>query len=250
MNQTLNIQDISITLAIKNYNPTIVTTDFLKGSGVIPIDWEVARSSVVSSRVTRILFKNGIKIEAKIGVITFSETLSNNPTNLQIPNIAHGYVAALPHLEYQGIGINPRRFVTFEKEENGAHKFITETLLAKGEWQNFGTAPMLAGINLVYPIKHCQLRLAINETKLQMSDGELIPSVLFAGNFDYRFTDNLLAERIQKISLILKNYHNYITVYQELIDRQFLASNKEDFIPNRYTINVYDLPLTKLPVID
>lgn len=231
MTQTLTIQDLSIVLAIKNHNPVIVTTDFLKGSGIIPTDWELARPPVLSSRATQIVFKNGIKIEAQVGAISFSENLSNNPANMQIPSIARWYAATLPHLEYEGIGINPRRFVTFGNEENGANKFITETILNKGEWQNLGNAPMLAGINLVYTLERCQLRLAINEARLQTSDGKAIPSVLFAGNFDYRLTANLPEERIQKVSLILENYHQDIAAYQHLINQKFLAGKQEELVP-------------------
>lgn len=54
MKQSLDIQDFSIVLAARNHNPTIVTLDFLVGSGVIPGEWELAPPPVLSSQASQI----------------------------------------------------------------------------------------------------------------------------------------------------------------------------------------------------
>jgi hypothetical protein len=53
--ETAHIQDISIVLAIRNHSSTLLTPDFLNGSGVIPTDWELARPPVISPRGTHII---------------------------------------------------------------------------------------------------------------------------------------------------------------------------------------------------
>ncbi|MEQ9353746.1 hypothetical protein [Coleofasciculus chthonoplastes] len=224
MNQTLDIQDISIVLAAKKLNPTIVTPDFLTGSGIVPGEWELARPPVLSSQGTQISFKNGIKLEAKPGTISFAQGMnSQNLNSLDVPSLARRYAAALPNLEYRGVGINPRRFVPFAGQSDAAHNYMTQTLLAPGAWQNFGKAPIQAGINLVYTLENSQLRLTINEARLQLPEREPIPAVLFSGNFHYAITGESPEERQTNLNQAIENWHSDIVVYEELIDNQFLA---------------------------
>lgn len=233
MNQTLDIQDFSIVLAIKNQNPTIVTPDFLKGSGVIPGDWELARPPVLSTQTTQIIFKNGIKIDAQLGSISFSQGLDSPQRqelkDIEIPDMARRYTASLPNLEYRGVGINPRRFVTFGDGVNQAHKYITETILSRGSWQDFGTSPMQVGVNLVYRLEGCQLRLGINEAQLQTPEREAIPAVVFTGNFHYDLTGESGGERLGNLQQILNNWQKDFLIYRELIDSKFLAGMKDDY---------------------
>ena len=227
MEKPLEIQDFSIVLATKNHNPTMLTPDFLKGSGVIPEDWELGRPPVLSTRATQVIFKNGVKIEAQPGNISFSEAMSQTKTveQMEIPQIACRYAASLPNLDYRGVGINPRRFVTFEAKE-GAYKYIRETILSPGPWQDFGIAPVKAGINLVYNLERCLLQLAINEVMLKVRDKESpqeVPAISFVGNFHYPLRGKSGEERLQNLKQTINHWQEDLAAYQELIDSKFLA---------------------------
>ncbi|HEY9610682.1 hypothetical protein [Allocoleopsis sp.] len=225
----LDIQDFSIVLAARDHNPTMINPDFLRGSGVIPGDWELARPPVMSSQAVQIIFKNGIKIEAQPGSINFSQGIDTDSfKNIELPSLARRYAVTLPNLAYGGVGINPRRFVTFGDRTEQAHQYITETILARGSWQNFGTAPMQAGINLVYTLERCQLRIGISEARLQIPDREAIPAILFAGNFHYELTGESAEERLKHLHQALDNWQSDFATYQELIDGKFLAGSKGD----------------------
>lgn len=224
----LDIQDFSIVLAAKDHNPTMANPNFLRASGVVPGEWELARPPVVSSQTVQIIFKNGIKLEAQPGTISFSQGIDTNTfKNIELPSLARRYSVTLSNLAYRGVGINPRRFVTFGDRPEQAHQYITETILSRGSWQDFGTAPMQAGINLVYSLEHCQLRLGINEAKLQMPDTEAIPAILFAGNFHYELTGESAEERLQHLHQALDNWQSDFATYQKLIDGKFLAGRRE-----------------------
>ncbi|HBL10815.1 MAG TPA: hypothetical protein DD379_05310 [Cyanobacteria bacterium UBA11162] len=231
MNQTLDIQEFSIVLVARNHNPTLVTPDFLRGSGVIPEDWELARPPALSTQTTQIIFKNGIKIEAQAGTISFSQAINPQSLNtIELPSLARRYSMTLPNLAYQGVGINPRRFVTFRDGADQAHQYITETILARGSWQHFGIAPIQAGINLVYTLERCQLRLAINEARLQMPDAEAIPAVLFVGNFNYRVIGEAADERLKFLHQAIDNWQVDLETYRELIEHKFLVRAKSEDI--------------------
>lgn len=241
MNQAVDIQDFSIVLAARSHNPALLTPDFLRGSGVVPGEWELARPPVVSSQAAQIIFTNGIKIEAQAGTISFFQGMDSQDwfKNIEIPSIARRYAATLPNLDYQGVGINPRRFVTFEDRAENAHQYLTEMLLSRGSWQDFGIAPLQVGMNLVYTLERCQLRLNINEVRLQFPDREAVPALLFAGNFTYGIAGDSAEGRLKHLHQVIENWQSDVATYQELIDCRFLAMGKDDVIAIRDAVSAF-----------
>ena len=234
-----DIQELAIVLAARNHNATLLTWDFLKGSGVVPTDWELQRPPVFTAGSAQIIFKNGVNIVANSQTVSFSEAVTTKAfENVEVAKIARKYVATLPNLDYQAVGINPRRFIPFEEQPEQAHQYITETILSSGSWQNFGIAPMQAGINLVYTLERCQLRLGINEARLRFPDRETVPALLFAGNFHYEVTGDSAEERLQKIVRAIENWQKNVATYQELLDSQFLAGVKDNEILIRDAVSV------------
>jgi hypothetical protein len=231
MNLASNIQDLSIVLAIRNYNPTLLTPDFLIGSGVVSNDWELARQPAVTPRASQIAFTNGVQIEAQPGLVSFTEGLSNRESkDLQIPDLVRRYAASLPNLNYLGIGINPRFIISFDQEA-AAERFIQERILSPGSWQEFGTAPMQASVSIIYTLKDCQLRLNINSARLQVGEGTPIPAILFGGNFAYSLSGESPAEHQQSLNRIIDTWTEDVAIYRDLIDNRFLTGIKGDTVP-------------------
>ncbi|NEP10266.1 MAG: hypothetical protein F6K14_08610 [Symploca sp. SIO2C1] len=231
MEQIPNIQELSIVLTVPNHNPTLLTPDFLAGSGIIPTDWELSRPPVLSARASQVAFTSGTNIVAQPGTITFSETLNHKDSDeVQVAAIAKKYAKTLPNLDYQAIGINPKRFITFENEPDGGRNYITKTLFAPGSWQDVGTEPLQASINLVYTLEHRQLRLTIGEAKLKLPDKDSVSAILFAGNFHYTVTGETAEERIKHLQEQLDNWQSDLEAFQEIIDTKFLSQPKSETI--------------------
>ncbi|ELS03019.1 hypothetical protein Xen7305DRAFT_00027370 [Xenococcus sp. PCC 7305] len=232
MDKNLDIRDLSVVVAVRDHNPNMLTPDFLKGSGVVPTDWELARPPVLSSRTTKIVFKNGIKIEAKPGIITFSEGLiePKTPHEIEITKLASKYTAALPNLDYRAVGINPRRFKTFGDHTQAAHRYLTEKILSPGVWQEVGETPIQAGINLVYTINGVPLRLSINEAKLQIPEKEAISAILFSGNFHHDLVGENGNDRLSALQNQLENWLKDWDSFQDILVNKFLDQNHLDSI--------------------
>ncbi|MEM9273464.1 MAG: hypothetical protein AAGA80_10950 [Cyanobacteria bacterium P01_F01_bin.143] len=228
MEKNLDLKDLSIVIAVRDHNPNMLTPDFLKGAGVIPTDWELARPLVLSARSTKIVFKNGIKIEAKPGAITFSEGMvePKTPEQMAIADLASKYVAALPNLDYRAVGINPRRFTTFGDNPETAPKYIREKILSPGTWQEVGESQMQAGINLVYTINGAPVRLSINEAKLQMPEKEAIPAILFAGNFHHNLVMENGNDKLSVLQNKLNNWRIDWDAFQEILANKFLEQSQ------------------------
>jgi hypothetical protein len=223
MEQKIDIQELSIVIAVKGLNPTILNPDFLTYSGIVPTEWELARPPVLSTRFTQIIFQGGITIAAQPGSITFSESLNTKKVNeITVATLAHKYVETMPNAEYQAVSISPKRIVTFDDQVNGAHKYITETLLSSGSWQQIGNTPVQASVNLGYSFDHCRFVLNITENRLQLPDGEPIPAILFAGNFNYEINAEDVAARTNQLSQAIGNWQADLETYRNLLGTKFL----------------------------
>ena len=231
-----DIQELSIILGIRNQNPALLNLDFLKGSGVVPRDWELQRPPVLSAGSSQIMFKNGINIVANPQSVTCSQSLGTNAQEeVEVARVVRNYVSTLPNLDYLAIGINPRSFVTFENQPDGARKFMAETLLAPGSWQEIGSAPIQSRVDVIYTLQGRQLRLTIAEAALQIPDKQPIPAVLFAGNFHYDLAGEMGEQRVRCLHQRLENWQTDLETYQDIVVNKFLAkkAGMENILPIR-----------------
>ena len=165
------IQELAIAISAKNLNPTMLSQEFLKQTGIVPNSWELGKQPVLGQNLSQVTFQNGVSIVAQPRTITFMESLgAKKPEELNIPNVASQYVEKLANAEYQALSITPKSLKPFPGDSQGARNFITQNLLSSGEWQNYGNAPVQAGLNLLYQLDRCQFSLSINEAKIQMPD--------------------------------------------------------------------------------
>ena len=98
------IEEISIIIAAQNLTPTMMSQDFLKFSGIIPKEWELAQQPVLNPNFAQLNFKNGLSMVAQPRSITLSESLNQKPMNPKykpavpstIPNTAIAIGIMLP----------------------------------------------------------------------------------------------------------------------------------------------------------
>ena len=229
MSQTLITQEFGIIIAAKNHKPTILNPDFLKYSGIVPTEWELARQPIYTQSVSQVAFTNGIVIIAEPTRVMFIEAIENKPVEeIAVAAIAKKYVEALPNVEYEAVGINPRGYVAFEKDIDAARLFITETLLSAGTWQEAGTAPVRATLNLAYTLERGPFYLSVNEAALRNPDETSTPIVLFSGSFSYEVKSETPVERKNSIHQGIDNWQADLSAYQEIISNKFLGKTSEE----------------------
>jgi hypothetical protein len=229
MTPKVTIQELAIALTAKNHSPTLLNSDFLKYSGIVPADWELARPPLLGPQISQVAFTNGTNIVAQSNAITFIESLRTKPLeDTKIPGIIRKYVEALPRTDYQTLSINPRSFVTFEGgEENAAREYITSTLLSKDTWSDVGKAPVKAAVNLVYALERGELNLSVAEALLQLPQADPTPAVLFSGSFQYEVAGELEGEKLQHLYQLLENWQPDLEAYREIVNERFLGKEVE-----------------------
>lgn len=228
MNTSLVVQELAIIIAAKNHNPTILNPDFLKYSGIVPTDWELARQPIFTNRVAQVIFTNGISIVAEPTRVMFIEMIEGKAAaSVAVPGIARKYVETLPNVEYQAMGLNPRGYVTFDNGSDAARKYLSETLLSPGAWQEVGNAPVRATVNYAYTLERGQFNLSVNEAALQQPDQTTTPIVLFSGNFSYDIASITGSDKLATLYQALSNWEADLETYKDIVNTKFLASLAE-----------------------
>jgi hypothetical protein len=228
MQQKINVQEMAIVLAVQEFDPTLITIDFLKQTGLIPAAWEVVGEPIRSFQGSQINFQQGVSIIAEPQRISFAELVANkSPDTLDVPKLASGFARLLGNLEFVGAGLNFRGYVEFEGTVNGstpARDFMFKNLLAPGDWQSLGTAPAQAGINLGYTFDRRRLNLTINDGILQIPEQPPIAIVLFSGNFDYDLERSISPQaRTNQVGQIVASWHQDLALYQDVVSRFVLS---------------------------
>ena len=230
VNKAVEIEEIAIIIAAKNLNPGMLSPDFLKVSGIIPQDWELARKPVANPRLVQLSFKNGVNMIAQPGTITFSEGIGKKSlSDLQAPTIARTYPEKMPNADYLGVSINPKTLIGLSNGEDAARKYIVENLIASGPWRDLGQGQMKANLNFLYQLDGCQLNLTINEAKLQQPDKTPIPALLFSGSFNYGVANADQQERIPQIVQRINNWQTELTSFRDIVNQKFLGQQGSVF---------------------
>lgn len=226
-----SIQEIAITIAAKDLDPTLLSEQFLKLSGIVPSEWEAARQPIFSPGVSQIVFKNGLSIVAQPRTVSFMETMGDKPAEaMLVAKTAIQFIDKLPNAEYQGLSISPKYLVPFPQNADGARQYITRTLLMPGPWQEFGNAPVQAGVNFLYQFEGCQLSLSINQATLQIPDQSSISALLFAGNFNYPIENPDSQARLTMLNQYLMGWQSDLQTFRDIVHERFLSQRQPETV--------------------
>ena len=225
-NETKFIEEISLVIAAQDLTPTMMSQEFLKFSGIVPKEWELAQQPVLNPNFARLNFTNGVGIEAQPRTITFSEPLNKQVAELAIHQVADRYLKKLPHAEYLGLSFSPKILLPFPDSPTMVREYIIGTLLGSGSWKRIGNAPVQANINLMYFLDRCQLTISISEAKLQKPQEQPITAILFSGNFNYNVLgQNSAPDRTAQTLDFLSNWEKDLEEFREIVNGKFLDSD-------------------------
>ena len=245
---THTVQELALVIAVNNHDPLMVGEAFLKQTGIIPSEWELAQKPYLSPQATQLVFTNGMSIVAEPERVVFAQALADRePSTIEIGEIASLYASILKKADYQGIGINFRSFIPQPSHE-AAQTYISEHILAPASWQQIGQAPVRANINLNFSLSGRQLTLSINPAAIQFPEQEPLPVILFGGNFGYQLD---ATDKLTQLTNILAQWQTDLTEYQQIITEHFFTSVRhavvEESLPQ--TIDITALKLDNLPTV-
>jgi hypothetical protein len=226
--QNLTVQELAIVIAVEKIDPTLLTPEFLSMTQIVPSDWEVLGQPMRSYEGSQITYQAGVSIIAQPQRLSFVELIINKDAEsiaggasgaIEVVKIAKSLIKILSNLKFAGIGINFRGYLDFAGQEAAAQRFMFSHLLAIGDWQKIGTAPVQAGINLGYTFPDKKLNLTINEATIQQPDQSGAPIILFSGNFDYELNAAENSADLAKLEQILANWQQDMQLYKDVVEK-------------------------------
>jgi hypothetical protein len=225
------IEEISLTIAAQGLAPSMMSQDFLKFSGIIPQDWELAQQPVLNPNFAQLNFTNGVGINAQPNTINLSEYLNNKKAaDITIHQVADKYLEKMPHAEYIYFSFNPKILIPFPRNPQAVRQYITESLLGSGAWKHIGKTPVQAGINLLYYLDRCQLSINISEANLQKPQTAPVAAILFSGSFNYnvRVEAEKSSDRMTQMINFLEHWQSDLEEFRTIVHQKFLDSTTAD----------------------
>lgn len=225
--KTRFIEEVSLVIAAQDLSPMMVSYEFLKSSGTIPQNWELAQQPVLNPNFAQLNFTNGVSINAQPRTLNLTESVGN--IEVMIPQVAARFVTKLPYADYMGLSLSPKLLLPFPDAPETVRQYITGTLLASGAWKKIGKVPVQAGINLMYLLDRCQLSISVSEAKLQKPEEQPMMAILFSGNFNYNLDlrQNISDSRSKQMINFLNNWKNDLEEFRAIVDSKFLGSDSE-----------------------
>ncbi len=240
---TIVTQELALVIAIKNHDPLMVGEAFLKQTGIIPSEWQLAQKPYLSQQATQLVFDNGTSIIADLERVVFTQSLAERePSTVEIGEIATKYAAILKKADYQGTNINFRSFIP-QPSYDAAHAYINRYILAPASWQQIGEAPVRANVNLNFSLRGRQLTLSINPAAIQFPEREPMPVILFGGNFSYQLDP---VDKLTQLTDTLAQWPTDLTEYQQIIDRHFYKPDRNE-LQASLALDTHDLKLSTAP---
>ena len=225
MESKLELQQLSISLIAKNYNPARITPDFLAASGIIPHEWQLAAKPSVTQNAVQLKFKNGLGVTAQPGSITFSEAISTTTVGeIEAALVATRYLESLPAADYQQLRISPMCLYNLGNEVDTVRKLIVEGLLTPSPWHSFGSTPTKAAIELIYELERCQLNLKVDEVRFQQGENSAVPGLMFVGDFIYSFAEQSGSEKINRLKTAIASWQQDVKMFQAQISKNIIKT--------------------------
>jgi hypothetical protein len=223
MNKALTTQEVAIVIAVPSQNPSLLSEDFLKYSGIIPLDWQLARAPVYDERVAQLVFENGFSLALQADRVMFLEAIGEKElADTAIAQVTCKYAEALKLANFQAFGLNFRSFISYGSDSEAAADFVNSQVLAPRSWSKFTDKPVKSTVNLNYDLKNGKaLNLAINEATIQFPEKEPESIVLFSANFNQDLKDVESATKVQRIQALASDWQQDLQTLQELINEGF-----------------------------
>lgn len=224
-NLDFNLSQLSIVVAARNHNPTILNSDFLKRNEIVPEDWQLSEPPICIEPIAQVKFQTGVHILAQPDKVVFSQPLNENGAIQQndLADIVLRYIDTLPHVNYIAVGINPSGYIAFD-EDQLAWNYLRDSFLTSRDWRNCAKGLVSASLQLVYELDRGHLTLGIAQS--QALDSSL-PCLLFTGNFHRDvIEDNVSASRLEDVKTIVMGWNTDINFFKSTVREGFLKGDQ------------------------
>jgi hypothetical protein len=159
----------SIVVSANAHNPTIVNPDFLRLQDIVPTDWTPDGPLVSSPPFSAVQYSSGISIVVDPNRLQINDTSDElDPLRSPASSVADRYVQVLPHIPYNGVGIN----FQVAAESADPASFLKERFLKTGSWDTSEQPLTAVGLRFVYALAGGRLTISLDVGEVGSEHGE------------------------------------------------------------------------------
>lgn len=217
--------ELVITITNSDYDPTILTSNFLINNNIVPEEWINGQQVICESNVSQVLFHDRVNIISRRNRISFIESIDLKAlNNIKAPTIALRYTDALTTLidiNYFSVDVTFKGYLVYPQYSDLPHKYIFETLIRPPiqDWTEIGGSNIQGSLSFFYSFINRELKLSIDEAMLKTSQGEESPVLLLTGNFNYKISDKSSKNSGGENCKVIFGWLNDLEIYQKLVNR-------------------------------
>lgn len=213
-------------LGIPKQDPTFFNLDFLTYTGIVPDDWELGRTPQRSPQLAQVSFQNDVTLAAEPQQTVFLEILGEKAMDeIQIPGVATRFVDIMKNISFTGLNITFRGYVAFPDSNTAAHDYFFKHLLTRGAWQDVGTAPIRAGIDLVYTFDERMMNFTVQEAAIRRLDDSTVAALFFNGSFESNYTA-VNQPSVADVSRDIQGWRNDLRQFIDVVSRFFRSDDQ------------------------
>lgn len=226
--QSMEVQEIAITLVIKGFKPAMLTLETCHSLGIVPQDWELSKEPLISPQQARLNFKNGVNLMAKPNQVSFAEPIQVEGFGaMKFAEVAKQFVDQFTQGNYQQLRIEPRIIILFNNQGDNLNshprEFILDHLMAAGPWLNVGERSPQIAVNFTYQFPEYQLQLNISEGRFQGKNRPPVLGLVFSGSFIYPINEKKSRDSIKGE---IDTWSNQLNHFQTIVKEQFLGKKR------------------------
>lgn len=203
----LDMLNVSVVVTAEAHNPSILHPSFLRAQHIVPDDWEVAEPPLCTPPLAIVKFRNGISFTVETGKLQILHNFPRAAEASPVPGLASAYVAALPHVHYNGVGLNFAALLP----ERDASTFLSQRFLREGPWNDETNRLQSVGLRLVYSALGARLRVEADAGSVRRVDRtEAKEGVVVAGNYHFKADSDGVGEAIDQFARASEHFSDLV----------------------------------------
>ena len=224
---SFKLQQLSITLFVKDLKPAFISPNALQYTGVIPADWKLSENPVYSDRELKLNFINQVSFGIQPNRIILAEIIDRKSLDdVLMVEVINNYLQIFSKLDYQAISIAASGYCNFQSQLQAA-QYMSQQLLGSKPWSQFEQHETdTVSLKLGYPYKSGNFYLNIDRANLKIQNND-IPAVWFAGSFNYPLIDNSNIDKMKNLQQLIQDWQIDVNKLSSFIEQKFLASQTD-----------------------
>ena len=174
------LHNISVVVTARYHNPSVLNPGFLEANRIVPKEWKVDEA-VTTPPLSIVTYQQGIVWNLDQTTLTVTENCDPDQSEFDVHRQVAEYVKTLPHVPYQGLGLN----CVLSFEATDPEKWLTQRFLRPGPWRKGSFAAMAMVPKFVFPVENAICNLTMSPGLVHSEENANHAAVIASSNLHH-----------------------------------------------------------------